>query len=137
MKNKFLTMMKANKNWLTVLLFVIAVLIITTMLLHVGVRALPATKLLYFTGFIALFFALLNPWGRMSWKYYLILLGVLVVLSVLPFFLGDEYDLVKIQARRQIPGHWAEDMAWSIGFILFTGYLAGIIGLYISIRRRK
>ena len=126
--------MKANKNWLSILLFVIAVLIITKMLLHVGVRALPATKLLYFAGFIALFFALLNTWGNRSRKYYVILMGVSVLLFFLLFVFGI-VDLVDIQSKYQIQGHWAEDMAWSIGGILFAEFMAGLVGIFVCIAR--
>jgi len=137
MENKFITAMKANKNWLTISLFVIGVIILTITLFHGGVGSLNPTKLFFFTGLIALFFALLNTWGYKTWRYYTILLAVLVLLTILPFFLPEEWDLVKIQERNQISGHWAEDMAWSFGFILFAGYLAGIIGLFIAIGRRK
>jgi len=129
--------MRTNKNWLTISLFVIAVLIITITLFHGGVGSLPPTNLLFFAGLITLFFALLNTWGFRTWRYYTIILAVLVFLTSLPFFLPKEWDLVKIQARMQIPGHWAEDMTWSFGFILFAGYLAGLIGLFMSIGRRK
>jgi len=137
MANRFFTAMRTDKNWLTISLFVIGVIILTITLFHGGVGALNPTKLFFFTGLIALFFALLNTWGYKTWKYYTILLAVLVLLTILPFFLPEEWDLVKIQERNQISGHWAEDMAWSFGFILFVGYLAGIIGLFIAIGRRK
>lgn len=137
MKNKLITRIKTNKNWLTISLFVIAITLITITLFNGGIGGKTSTELLFLIGLTSLFLALLNPWGRISWKYYVILLGILVLLSILPFFLGEEYDLVKIQSRLQIPGHWAEDMTWSIGFILFAGFMAGIIGLFISIRRKK
>lgn len=136
MTNRFITAMRADKNWLTVSLFVIAAITLTITMFHGGVGALNPVKLFFFAGLIALFFALLCTWGNRTWKYYTILLAVLVILTILPFFLPEEWDLVKVQARNQIPGHWAEDMAWSIGFILFAGYLAGIIGLLIALARR-
>jgi len=129
--------MNANKKWLTISLFAAGVLIITITLFHGGVGSRNPTNLFFFTGLILLFFALLNTRGYRSWRYYTLLLAVLLFLTFLPFFLPEEWDLVKIQARNKIPGHWAEDMAWSIGFILFAGYLAGIIGLIITLRRRK
>lgn len=137
MANHCIAIMNAKKKWLTIFLFAAAAIILTTTLFHGGVGSLNPTKLFFFTGLIILFFALLNTRGYRSWRYYTLLLAVLVILTFLPFFLPEEWDLVKIQARNQIPGHWAEDMAWSFGFILFTGYLAGIIGLIIAIRRRK
>ena len=45
--------------------------------------------------------------------------------------------LIKIQSKLELPGHWAEDMAWSIGLILIAGFLAGLIGFFIFIRRKK
>ncbi len=129
--------MRADKNWLTISLFVIAIILITISLFHTGEGRYSISHYLYPVGLILFFFALLNTWGNKTWRYYAILLAVLVLLTILPFFLPTEWDLVKIQEKNQIPGHWAEDMTWSIGGILFAGYLAGIIGLFISIRRRK
>jgi len=137
MRGRFIAVMNASKKWLTISLFSAAAILITITLFHGGVGSMNPTKLFFFTGLILLFFALLNTRGYRSWRYYTLLLAVLVILTFLPFFLPEEWDLVQIQARNQIPGHWAEDMAWSFGFILFTGYLAGIIGLIIAIRSRK
>lgn len=137
MTHTILSAIKAKKNWLTILLYLIAITAITLTLFHGGVGGRTPVNLFFFAGLIALFFALLNTWGTRTWKYYTVLLSILLILTFLPFFLPEEWDLVKVQANRQIPGHWAEDMAWSIGFILFAGYMAGIIGLFMSFGRKK
>jgi hypothetical protein len=124
-------------NWLIICLYVIALLIIIITLFDGGVGGKTQTMLLFFIGLIVLFIAFLNPWGEMNPKYYAILIGISVLLAILPKFMPEKYDLVKIQAKMQLPGHWAEDMAWSIGFILVAGFMAGIIGLFISLGRKK
>jgi len=134
MPDKFITAMKVNQNWLTISLFVIAVIIIIITLFHGGVGALSPIKLFFLTGLIALFFAFLNTWGNRSRKYYTILMGI----SVLLFFLFFKFGigaLVNIQSQYQIQGHWAEDMAWSAGFILIAVFMAGLIGIFVCIAR--
>jgi hypothetical protein len=134
MTNKFITAMRANKNWLTTSLFVIAVIIITITLFHGGVGALNPTKLFFFTGLIAFFFAFLNTWGNRSRKYYAILMGISVLLFFLLFKFGIG-TLVDIQSKYQIQGHWAEDIAWSAGFILVAVFMAGLVGIFVCISR--
>jgi hypothetical protein len=137
MASKLFSANSIKKNWLAISLFIIGVIMITITLFHGGVGGLTPIMLLFFMGLIFLFIALLNPWGGKSWKYYIILLAVLIFISILPLFIGEKYDLVQIQSRLQIPGHWAEDMIWSIGFILFAGYLAGIIGFFTSLWKNR
>jgi membrane protein YdbS with pleckstrin-like domain len=78
MANRFFKAMRADKNWLTISLFLIGVIILTITLFHGGVGALNPTRLFFFTGLLALFYAFLNPWEYRTWRYYTILLAVLV-----------------------------------------------------------
>lgn len=132
MTNRFITAMRANKNWLTLSLFVIAVIILTITLFHSGIGS--SNPLFFFVGLIALFFSLLNTWGNRSRKYYAILMGISVLLFFLLFKFGIGV-LVNIQSQYQMQGHWAEDMAWSIGGILFAGFMAGLVGIFVCIAR--
>jgi hypothetical protein len=36
-----------------------------------------------------------------------------------------------------MPGHWAEDFAWPLGFIFIAALFAGLLGFFIFIRRGK
>ncbi|MEI6695301.1 MAG: hypothetical protein WCO13_04450 [Bacteroidota bacterium] len=132
MTNKFITAMRANKNWLTISFFLIAFIIKTISFFHGGVGAMNPT--LFFIGLIILFFALLNTWGNRGRKYYLILMGVSVLLFFFFFKFGMD-PLVKTLSQYQFQGHWVEDMAWSIGFILFDGFMAGLIGFFYCIAK--
>jgi len=121
---------------LTFSIIIIAVLLVVISLFFGGAGGLVLAELLFYIGLIMLFFALLNPWGSWTRKYYAILIGI----SVLLFFLLIKAGigaLVKIQSKFQIPGHWAEDMAWSLGFVFIAGFLAGLIGFFIFIRRKN
>jgi hypothetical protein len=134
MPNKFITTMRANKNWLTISLVIIAIALITISLFRGGVGGLALSESLFFIGLIIFFFALLNTWGNRSRKYYAILMGISVLLFFLLFKFGIG-ALVDIQSKYQIQGHWAEDMAWSAGFILVAVFMAGLVGIFVCIAR--
>jgi hypothetical protein len=134
MENKFIKAMKANNNWLTISLFVIAITLLTISLFSggMGVRGLP--KVLYFIGLIIFFITLLNTWGNRNRKYYVILMGISILLFVL-IFMFEPVDLVQVQSKYNLQGHWAEDMAWSIGGIFFAAFMAGLVGIFVCIAR--
>lgn len=135
MTNRFVKAMSANKNWLTISLYLIAVvLFVITFFLKVANNHNGISGNIYFIGLIILFIAMLNTWGNRSRKYYVILMGI----SVLLFFLFVYFAvgaLVNIQSQYQIQGRWAEDMAWSIGGVFFAGFVAGIVGIFVCIAR--
>lgn len=72
------------------------------------------------------FYAALHPWEKVI--YYFIMLVISVILLILLFKVGIGI-LVKIESRMQIPGHWAEGMAWTIGGVCVAAIIAGIIGM--------
>lgn len=127
--------MRANKNWLTISLYIIAVILFIITFFHsLANKHTGMSGNIYFIGLIILFIAMLNTWGNRSRKYYVILMGI----SVLLFFLFIYFAvgvLVNIQSQYQIQGRWAEDMAWSIGGVFFAGFVAGIVGIFVCIAR--
>jgi len=81
---------------------------------------------LFFIGLILLFIALLDPWEQRSRYYYAILIGISGLLFLLLLIVGTD-----ILVKMNLPGHWAEDIAVSIGFICAAGFFAGIIGFLL------
>ena len=136
MKNKFFSAIKSNPNWLAISLIIIASLLIAVSLFFGGAGGLVLSESLYYLGLMLLFIALLNPWGKWNRKYYAILFGISALLLVLLYKVGIG-ALVKIQSKFQISGHWAEDMVGSFGFMFIAGFLAGLIGFFIFIRRKS
>ena len=136
MKNKFFSAIKSNPNWLAISLIIIASLLIAVSLFFGGVGGLVLSESLYYLGLMLLFIGLLNPWGKWNRKYYAILFGISALLLVLLYKVGIG-ALVKIQSKFQISGHWAEDMVGSFGFMFIAGFLAGLIGFFIFIRRKS
>jgi hypothetical protein len=135
MANKFIAVMKTNKNWLMVSLYIIAIALFTiTFFLNFSGGHYRSSQPIYFSGLIILFIAMLNTWANRKRKYYIILMAISILLFVLIFMIGVG-DLVQIQSKYQIPGHWAEDMAWSIGGIVFAGFMAGLVGIFVCIAR--
>lgn len=80
--------------------------------------------ILYFVGFVLLFYALLHPWQKTS--YYAISITIFLVLLIL--IIQDPGMFLKMANIEKLPGHGAEDLAWAIGGIFFAGIIAGIFG---------
>lgn len=133
MTNRFFKTMKTNKNWLTFSLYAISILMFATALyLSVANNPNRITEKVFFIGLTILFIAMLNIWAKRSRKYYVILMGISVLLIFLLFKFGIG-ALVNIQSQYQIQGRWAEDVAWSVGGIFFAGFMAGIVGIFVCI----
>jgi len=64
MTNRFITAMRANKNWLTIFLYVIVIVLFTiTFFLSVANNHNSISAKIHFIGLIILFIALLHTWG--------------------------------------------------------------------------
>ena len=126
MTNRFFSTIKSNPNWLAISLIIIAALLIAVSLFFGGAGGLVLAESLYYLGLMLLFVALLNPWGKWNRKYYAILFGISALLFFLLYKVGIG-ALVKIQSKFQISGHWAEDIAWSFGFVFIAAVGIGKI----------
>lgn len=56
------------------------------------------------------------------------MLAISVILIILLFKFGIGL-LVKLVAKYQFTGHWAEDMAWTIGGVCLAAFIAGVVGM--------
>ncbi len=88
--------------------------------------------LMNFGGFTLFFYALLHPWQR-AWYYAISMLIFLVLLILIIKNPSLFLDMVN---AGNLPGHGAEDLAWTIGGIFFAGVVAGIIGIVRTLMYR-
>jgi hypothetical protein len=96
---------------------------------HILSKGNSLFAILYFTGFVLLFYSILYPWLKAS--YYTISIAIFLVLIIL-FSLWGINIFVSMEKAGKIHVHGAEDYAWAIGSIFIAGIIAGIIGIFRS-----
>lgn len=115
MKNHFISLFYAENLRKTIILLVIAALLISVSLL-VGISDnIPMIGMLL-AGIIVLYFAILHTWEKAA--YFAILLAICVAILILDF----------------IKPFVSEGIAMTLGFISFTGVIAGIIGIFTRLK---
>ena len=128
MKHQFLSRFESDNLKKTLTYLIIAVLLITaSLLIGLAKKDNSFAVILLFIGCVVFFYAALHPWEKVI--YYLILVGISIVLIILLFKVG-----VGLLVKMNLPGHGAEDIAWLIGGICVAAFIAGIIG---ALRFRK
>ena len=121
----------------TKILLAIAVSLITISLL-VGVSDNIPMILILFIGIVLFFYAVLSPWGKVS--YYAFLSVIFIVLFIFLLYVGGDI-LVKMESAGKLWVHGAEDIAMPFGFVCIAGFFAGMIGvitrLWVHFKKRK
>lgn len=129
MKTPFFSRPDPGRLRKALILILVAVLIISIaipgMILSKGNTLFD---LMNFGGFTLFFYALLHPWLKAS--YYAICIAIFLLMLIL--IIQDPGIFLKMVNAEKLPGHGAEDLAWTIGGIFFAGILAGIIGIIRS-----
>jgi len=129
MKNHFISLFDPAHRWWTISIFLFSVALLVTSVI-VGINDNPPGIVMFLTGIILLFFALLHPWRKV--KNYLILSGVCVGILVL------EYLGINLLDRLGKTEYISEGVAMGVAFVFcLPGFLVGIIGALICAVRKK
>jgi MFS family permease len=123
MKNHFLSQFDARNIWKTTIYFVIAVLLITISFIREYYKGDVLGFLMFVIGFVLFFYAMLHPWGKVS--FYFILIVIFIILFTLLLSVGIGI-LTKMQLGKDLGGA----IGWSFAFVCFAAIIAGIIGIF-------
>lgn len=116
MKKKFLSRFDVGNLWKTVICLIIAVSLIAISFAGEYFNDNGLMILMFIIGFVLFFYAMLHPWGKVS--YYFILMVIFIILFTL-VLIGI---LIKIQL--------GEAIGMSIVLICAAAVIAGIIGIF-------
>jgi hypothetical protein len=117
MKNSYV-----SRNWKTLLILLIAVILIAVPLAVKGMIAETLMPFMFFFGFLLLFYIVSRPWRKPL--YYIVMTIISAVLFAI-LFLGG----FSILGKLNLPGKSADDLIFSIGFAFFAGIIAGFAGI--------
>jgi MFS family permease len=127
MKNHFLSRFDARNLWKTNIYFAIAVVLITISFVgeYINDRGdLNGLMILMFIiGFVLFFFAMLHPWGKVS--FYFILIVIFITLFSLLLSVG-----IGILTKMELGKNLGEAIGLSIIFVCVAAVIAGIIGIF-------
>ena len=128
MKNHFLSRFDARNLRKTIIYFAIAVVLITI--------SFPAMAsffdrgdvnglfmLIFFIGFALFFYAMLHPWGKVS--FYFILIVIFIILFTLLLSVG-----IGILTKMELGKNLGEAIGLSIIFVCVAAVIAGFIGIF-------
>jgi hypothetical protein len=115
MKNHFVSLFNPENRKKTIIFSIIAALLISVSLITGISDNLPMIAMC-FAGLVFLYFALLHPWGKVS--YFAILTATCIVIIVLDFI----WPFIN------------EDVAMTVGFVCLAGVISGIIGIFSRIK---
>jgi MFS family permease len=79
--------------------------------------------LMFFIGFALFLYAMLHPWGKVS--YYFILIVIFIIFFTLLLSVG-----IGILTKMQLGKNLGEAIGWSIVFACVAAIIAGIIGIF-------
>jgi MFS family permease len=127
MKNHFLSRFDARNLRKTIIYFAIAIVLITISIVgeYINDRGdLNGLMILIFIiGFVLFFYAMLHPWGKVS--FYFILIVIFIVLFSLLLSVG-----IGILTKMELGKNLGEAIGLSIIFVCVAAVIAGIIGIF-------
>lgn len=126
MMNNLLARFDSDNLRKTLKYLIISILLIVGSIFFGFTKGSSLWVLAFLVGCILFFYAALHPWEKPF--YYFIMLVISIILMILLFKFGIGI-LVKLQSNYQIPGRWAENMAWAIGEVFLAAFIAGITGM--------
>jgi hypothetical protein len=122
MKNHFLSRFDARNLWKTNIYFAIAVVLITISFIREYFNGNGLGILMFVIGFVLFFYAMLHPWGKVS--YYFVLIVVFIILFTLLLSVG-----IGILTNMQLGKDLGEAIGWSFGFVCIAAVIGGIMGV--------
>jgi MFS family permease len=127
MKNHFLSRFDARNLRKTIIYFAIAIVLITISFageyINGGGDLNGLMILMFIIGFVLFFFAVLHPWGKVS--FYFILIVIFIILFSLLLSVG-----IGILTKMELGKNLGEAIGLSIIFVCVAAVIAGIIGIF-------
>jgi hypothetical protein len=123
MNNYSLSQFDADKLKKTIIYFLIAVFLIIISFIREYFNGKGLGIVMFVIGFVLFFYAMLHPWGKVS--YYFVLIVVFMILFTLLLSVG-----IGILTKMQLGKDLGEAIGWSIGFVCVAAVIAGIIGIF-------